>query len=857
MPLAPGRLIGAYEILELLGQGGMGEVYRARDTRLGRMVAIKIVSSDLETDPAATDRLRREAQLASSLNHSSIVTVHDVGQFDGRPFIVMELVDGASLSVRLARGAMPVREALDMACEVSDGLAAAHGAGVVHRDLKPANIMLTADHRAKIVDFGLSKTAPAPRAPDDETEAQPDLTAAHTLLGSVGYMAPEQVSRSAVTFRADQFALGVVLYEALTGRRAFKRDTAIQTMAAIIGEEPTAVTEYCPAVPPQLATILARCLSKRPGDRYASTHDLARDLRDARHAMAGGERSHVSSAMPARRRGSRVAAVMLAATVIVAVSFATWKASHRSSAVPVAFRQVAVLPFTCRPAATDEIYCAGVVETLTSGLSALQRFDPAWRVVPQAVVIRDLPADKTNADNAKTMLGATVVLSGQLERSAGRTRVTLQVTEGAAVHSTSFDIAADQEVTLPRTLVSSAAELLGLRLSASGRSAIVDGATTVPRAGAAYLLGRGYLHSGNADAAITALTSAVQADPSFALAHAALCDAYAAASQPDLARASCTKALEIDSRLAPVHVSIAAIARRQGRREAAIQSAKRAVELDKWSAETYHELGAAYEADEQWSAAEATYNAALAARPDDSQISSDLCRFYALTKRWDLAETRCAHARQLTPDNTRVLNNLGAALIELQRSDEAAAVYRRSFSIRANSTAAAMQGLYAYGQGNYADAARWYETAAGLKPARPLEIYRSLGASLYWTQTGEARAKAASAYAEVVRLTEQALAASPRDPLLLGQLADAYSLIGKLPKARETLDTLERLSPDAADKDVLFLVASVHEQLHDREPALAWLKRALAAGYSRDQVSRSPFLADLTKDDRYARLVAK
>ena len=863
MLLEPGQRFGAYEILELLGEGGMGEVYRARDDRLGRFVAIKIVSAHFQSDRAATERLEREARLASSLNHPAIVTVYDIGEVDGRPFIVMELINGQPLSSRLAAGPMKTRDAVNVVWQVADGLAAAHEAGIVHRDLKPQNVMLTADLRAKIVDFGLSKSGPVSCAPEDETATQHELTSAHTLLGTVAYMAPEQVSGQAVTFAADQFALGVLLYESLTGRRAFKRDTTIQTLAAIVEDEPTPILELCPSVPPQVVTVLERCLAKHPAQRYASTRDLARDLKDVRD-VASNRRAMPPVLLPGRRRFRRAAAVMFLALIVVgAVSVSLWNAARRRNTTLMSFRQVAVLPFACGNA--DQVFCDGLVETLTSGLSALQRFDAALRVISQAVVLRELPGDRVSADSVRRTLGATMSLTGGVERSASGIHVTVKRADVPAGRARSIDIPAGQEATLQRALVTAAADVLDVDLVPDARAAIGAGGTNVPGASESYVLGRGYLHRSaedarNTDRAVDALTLAVSADPRFAAAHLALCGAYwrqFEQSRDDAlverAKASCRAANQIDDQFAPVYVAFATIARGlPGRGEEAIQYASQAVALDPSNSDARHELGLAYEAAKQRDNAVAAYRAGLQARPDDSLLSNDLCRAYLIGEQWKDAEVQCRKAAELTPDSTRSLNNLGVALLKLQRSEEAYTKFRRSMEIRPTYQSASNLGYYLYDQGRYAEAAREYEKAARLN-ASSIEVWRSLGAALYWAP-GE-RMKSRAAYERVIELAETARGANPHDPTLLGQLADAYSLLGRVREARATLEAVERLSPP--DNQVLFLVASVREQLGDRTEALAALERAIASGYPRDLVDRSPFLAELRKDDRYVRLIAR
>ena len=305
----------------------MGSVYRARDTRLGRLVAIKLVSDQLAADPVASERLTREASLTSLLNHPNIVTVHDIGAAeDGRPFIVMELVAGQSLldALRSERSLKPAR-VIEIASEVADGLAAAHAGGIVHRDLKPSNIMLTEDGRAKIVDFGLGKTTSAAPSGDETTFWAAGLTDSFAVVGTAGYMAPEQIVIGPIDFRADQFALGALIYEMVSGRRAFKRATAIQTLAAIVDAEPEPLAELCPDAPIELVRIVERCLAKDPAHRYGSTQDLARDLRDLRSiSSTRTSRSSIARARPPRRRWPWVAgvAVLLAVAASVALYIA-------------------------------------------------------------------------------------------------------------------------------------------------------------------------------------------------------------------------------------------------------------------------------------------------------------------------------------------------------------------------------------------------------------------------------------------------------------------------------------------------------------------------------------------------------
>ena len=289
MLLTPGTRLGPYEILAHLGAGGMGVVYRARDTRLGREVAIKVLTQAKASDREALTRFEREARSASALNHPNIVTIYDIGRCshgqDSISYIAMELVVGTSIRQIVSQGPLPLKQLLNIAVQLAEALAAAHGIGLVHRDLKPENIMLSGaaggqPGLVKILDFGLAKLQIPISAdgPSDDTASIALKTHPGTILGTVGYMSPQQASGEDVDFRADQFSLGTILYEMATGRRAFRRSTGVETLMAVIREEPESIGHLNPEIPLPLQWTIKRCLAKNPDDRFASTRDVARDL---------------------------------------------------------------------------------------------------------------------------------------------------------------------------------------------------------------------------------------------------------------------------------------------------------------------------------------------------------------------------------------------------------------------------------------------------------------------------------------------------------------------------------------------------------------------------------------------------
>jgi tetratricopeptide (TPR) repeat protein len=330
--LTPGTRIGPYEIADQIGVGGMGEVYRARDSRLGRDVALKILPAALSGDPDRLRRFETEARAVSALNHPNILTIHDIGRHDGVPFIVSELIEGQTLRQRLAAGALPLRKAVDYATQLTHGLGAAHDKGIVHRDLKPENIVVTPDGRVKILDFGLAKLRP-----DGDRAAAPTQlpttmggTQPATILGTVGYMAPEQVRGQSADHRADIFAFGAVLHEMLTGTRAFAGASAVETMHAILKEDPPEPSRTAPDIPPALDRVVRRCLEKSQAERFQSARDLGFALGETvgvPSTPASGPPDALmnwADVTPRRRRGRfavRAAVLLAAAAAVTTVAF--------------------------------------------------------------------------------------------------------------------------------------------------------------------------------------------------------------------------------------------------------------------------------------------------------------------------------------------------------------------------------------------------------------------------------------------------------------------------------------------------------------------------------------------------------
>jgi len=335
MPLSSGTKLGPYEIVAPIGAGGMGEVYHARDTRLARDVAIKVLPASFVSDAERLRRFEQEARAAGALNHPNILAIYDIGAHDGAPFLVTELLEGETLRERLRSGPLPVRKALDIAVQAAHGVAAAHEKGIIHRDLKPANIFLTADGRVKILDFGLAKLTQPDASGLSETQS-PTRTAdpvtqteAGVVLGTVGYMSPEQVRGKPTDARSDIFALGTILYEMLSGQRAFEKDSSADTMAAILKEEPPELSGEGKRIPPAVDRIVRHCLEKNPAERFQSARDLAFDL----ESLSGTSTTSTATLATAKSRQRKWLAPLVAVIVALAVGAAGGWFFSRGAAV--------------------------------------------------------------------------------------------------------------------------------------------------------------------------------------------------------------------------------------------------------------------------------------------------------------------------------------------------------------------------------------------------------------------------------------------------------------------------------------------------------------------------------------------
>jgi len=520
MALPSATRLGPYEIVGQIGVGGTGEVYRARDPRLDRDVAIKVLPEDVASDAERLRRFEKEARAAGALNHPNVLAVYDVGAHDGRPYLVTELLEGETLRERMAASSLSVEKTVEYAVQIARGLAAAHDKGILHRDLKPENLFVTRDGLVKILDFGLSKLrGPQEQAAEIQTDAETASRTTDTgaVIGTAGYMSPEQVRGQAVDHRSDIYSFGTVLYEMLSGQRAFRGDSGVEVLNAILKEEPPEIDDPGRGVPPQLIRILKRCLEKRPEDRFQSARDLEFDLGPV-----------WGSAGSARRQRSLVTAVATATALLaVTIGFMWLKLGSETlpgPAAPTERKTIVVLPFENLGSPEDEYFAAGTTEEVTNRLARVGGLG----VISRTSAVQYDTAGKT-IKQIGADLGVDFVLEGTVRwdpqgRGAGRVRISprlVRVTDDTHLWAESYDRTVGDIFAVQSEIAETVVRQLGLALPPEERRALEASPTESLDAHRAYLTGLDHYHTPDPmekeslEIAVRMFERAVEADPGF------------------------------------------------------------------------------------------------------------------------------------------------------------------------------------------------------------------------------------------------------------------------------------------------------------------------------------------------------
>jgi serine/threonine-protein kinase len=852
-----GTTVGRFAIRARLGAGGMGEVYRAEDTKLKRPVAVKRIAPHLQNDEQYRRRFLKEAERASSLSDPHIAAIHDIVEDKNEIFLVMEYVEGKTLRQRL-REHVSIEEVREMAIQCAEALVAAHEKGICHRDIKPENIMLTPAGQVKMLDFGIAKRL---RIPEESSVTESLPTPSGALSGTPAYMPPEVLLEKEPDARADIFSLGVVFYESLAGRHPFLAPTFVDTKHRTLHEVPAPLTRFKPEVPAELERIVAKMLAKDPAERYATVRDLLADLRALPYPALP------SLPTPYRAKWRKVAVAVLAVVaflLLVVLTPVRRQLNNWLSGVAVPReKNLAVLRFT--PVGEDARAAAfgdGLTETLTTKLTQLTDRYPL-QVVPASEVRAQ---GVTSIEQARRGLGVNLVLEGSLHRAGEWVRVNFTLVDAQTrrpIRADTITAAASDPFAVEDQVVEGVVRMLDLEVKPQERQALATHGTQVAGAFDLYTQGRGFLLNydkpESIESAISDFQQALSLDPHFALASAGLGEAYFKKYEirkelplVEAARQACDRAASLDAKLVDAHVCLGTLYNGTGQYEKAVSEFQRSLEGEPTRDDAYRGLASAYEQLGRLEEAEKTYRRAISLRPQYWAGYSWLGVFCYRQARYREASEMFQRVVRLAPDSFRAYSNLGGTYIYQGRYAEAIPVFERSIAIRPTAYAFSNLGTCHYYLRRFDEAAHTYEEALKID-GNNYAVWVNVAEADYWVPARHPQV--AAACQKAILLAKERLKVNPRDATTLGHLAWAHALAGEKESALTTIQQALTLAP--GDPDLRFRATLVYNQLGQADRALSWLEKALAAGFSPTMVRDTPFLDNLHSSKRFQELLPK
>jgi serine/threonine protein kinase/tetratricopeptide (TPR) repeat protein len=844
-----GSTVGRFVIRARIGEGGMGEVYRADDTELKRTVAIKRL---LPTggDRRSNRALLKEAQRASALNHPRIASVYDVFAEGQELFLVMEYIDGITLRQRL-ESPLGIDEFHSIAAECIEGLAAAHDRGILHGDLKPANIMLTRDGHVKICDFGLAR-----RLPREQSLTESTTVTARALIGTPAYMAPETILQQAPDVRADIFSLGVVLYQMLARRNPFAADGAMATMDRVLNHLPDPLDRANPVVSTRLARAIDRMLKKDAALRQINVAEVGTEL-SAIRADSLTEEHRRRLARLIRFTGATVTMIALLVLGGTQIDWAKWR-SESAEPMPAEIH-LAVLPFSVSPDdRARQFFTQGLIDSLNATLSRLTVSQPLQVTTAADVRSRHV----TTPTQAREQFGANVAMTGSLRHTGNVLQITCQLTDtrsGRILRTETVTANAADPLGIDDRIVESAVRMLGLTLPPQERSGIRVRETAQPGAYDYYLQARGYLLNydrlENVESAISVFRKALGIDKRYALAYAGLGEAYwrkheltGSSTWVEPSRAACEGALGIAPDLAEPHACLGMVLAGTGNYEMAATEYAAALSREPTDDVLYLGLANAFEKLGRQGDAEQEYRKAIQLRPHYWGAYNMMGAYYYRSGRYDEALTMFQQVVALTPDSYRGYSSIGATYFMEGQTPDAIAAFQKSLSIKPNYAAASNLGTLYYFDGDYRKAADLFKQALSMDQGN-YQVWVNLAGALELVD-GE---DATPAYRGALDRLRESIGVNSRDASLFVQLADCEAALGDTVAARSDLKQALTLEPTEAH--TLFQIATFYEhRLGKRSEALAWLSKAVAHGQTWREIDRSPILRDLRADPRFEQL---
>jgi tetratricopeptide (TPR) repeat protein/predicted Ser/Thr protein kinase len=869
--LQPGVLFGGrYEIMGVLGQGGMGAVYKARDRELDRLIALKVIRPELATDPAILLRFKQELILSRNVTHKNVVRIFDLGEAEGIRFISMEYVDGEDLRTILRRqGKFPPAEAIAVVEQVCRALDTAHSEGVIHRDLKPQNIMRDQHGRIVVMDFGLARSL-----------GESGMTQTGAIVGTMEYMSPEQAMGSALDQRSDIFSVGLIFFELLTGKAPYQADTAIASLMKRTREEAQSAADVDASVPRSLSAIVSRCLEREPANRYHSAVELLQQLTtwEANPNISAETLSKMIPHPIVRRLrfnldlpGKSWMWIAGAVLVIALATFAGRTLLNRAPAatevakgIPPLSRgaYVAVMPMKILGDEKALGYVAeGIQEALAAKLFQLKEVHLASSATTEDVAKKNLPLAKMAQE-----LGVNLVVQGNVQGSGDKLRVVLSLTDATAGDdghlrwSQDFQGVPQDLLALEDQIYGTLATALALKPTNEEQARVGAHPTENVKAYDLYLQGRNTLRNGHSqDAykqAAELFEQAIDKDPNFALAYTGRADSslrmYGETKDSvwaDKATLAAQQAERLSNNLPEVHLSLGSVYATTGKNTQAVAELKRALELAPNSDEAYRSLGDAYFSSGQSEEGIAAYQKAVAANSYYWLNHTALGNAYFRLGDTAKALPEFQKVTEIASDNPMGYEGLGEVYLREGKWGEAIPQFQKAIAIAPDADTYSNLGTAYFWLKNYDQATMMYEKAVQMTP-NDEQLQGNLGDAYRWSGHSD---QAATAYGKAISLAFQELQVNPRSAMTMGDLGLLYAKKGDAANALQYTNQARAIKPD--DVQLRYSEAQVKTLIGKPEDALKSLRLALEKGYPAQEAWNDPELQKLQALPQFSQLV--
>jgi serine/threonine protein kinase/Tfp pilus assembly protein PilF len=832
-----------YELRKKIGEGGMGVVYLAQDTRLNRKVALKFLPKQISKDQSKHDRFRVEAQAAAGLNHRNIAQVFAIEEANGELCIVLEYVEGKELKDVIDGNDLTTDEKVEISADIAEGIKAAHQKGIVHRDIKSRNIMVDSSNGVKIMDFGLA-----------QLEGSDQPKSSNTTAGTTAYMSPEQLRGEEADARSDIWSYGVVLYELFTGKLPFQGMHEAAIMYSITEEDPLPIDSESSEIPEYIRQIINRCLQKNPEERYQALSGVLNDIKEGQKAA---EKSTKVVDRASSKRNIYLVIGAAVFTILLTFFIFWWENDFVLMGNVPAKKHMAVLPIENISEDPDLTYIsAGLTETLSYRLSDLEQYEDEYWVTP-ASEIRS--RNVKSASEANEQFGVNIAIRSTIQSIQDSTRLILDLIDAeniVSIETTQVTVHSNNLAQLEKKSIQAMLNMLRIEVQPVMIETISRGEPNNPEAYEHYLKGRANLHEpvnlDKLDSAIQHFENALNIDPNFALAHAGTGEAYwrkfVITQNVDLvnqAKDALEEAQSIDKNLPAVQFLMGLIENGQNNYETAIQHFENALNLNPEYTRAHRIMARAYYNLGEKEEALKIYERIIEKEPDFWIGYNELALYHLDEGNWDQAIDNFKKAINLTSQNSSLYSNLGAVYFWQNKVDSAKIMFERSMAIEKNPLSAVNLATIYYRNENYTEAADMYELVLENESFRNrYEIWANYASAVEWSENMDGEEEL---YYTAIEKAEQQLEVNPKDVVVLSSIAAFHADLKNRDQALKYINQ----AIDLNSKDQVFIVnaISTYENLGMREEALSWVRPEIIS-----QIEWIPDLKSMVEDPEYINL---